>query len=1657
MLTRSQTRENQRLTRNQRKQLKLKPRFFVLQDAKDRQAQPNRPDGMEEVKIIPISYGRPAMTKRKKPDLPHSEVSEPVPKKARNSNITILRTKRTTITGVFNRLNLEYDITVPGLTVREGIKLYRMKHSFNFDDSKWLNSSPVADAEPDHNDDLFQFFVSLVERLSQDFEGQKGYVQLDMKLKDGGEGWTKDNLGWYDVLSKEAYEEMPYKMMRRYINWFNYVTDIQKDTELYVIDKDNREPDHSREGYFTLQAKMIIDPSGEGWTKDLASIDLPGAIYPIENNKAGFEAKCFQLSLLYFFLKQNGVTQNLARNLYKPSTIKAIDQLCKDVQPPFKPDESGGVPVGQIGRFEALLGVRILVHVIRETEDHEYKLQDKPYYRGADGLTWTGYGLKLAKGETYHLKLGGPLNIVMIVRQDGTNHYCPITSIVSLFGHFRRKRYKDYCYTCYNPLEKPHNNGICPLLDRAEKRKKAVSKPKAKCEDCDKEWEVEENAVREDGKRVRCRACEGVQGKPRFLRSNGAYFRRRPIKTKDDTVRCNYCQTEMIPNEFPAHECYVPVPRPKELLKPSGVLDIETELDENNNCRVIVIKLKYLSRRLKHLAPQAYEAELAEAYRQVSEQRGQEGIKKGHRSVKEYEAECKDEVDLVNYKYHQSRFVNGGIITFEANQMDKFVDFMFSPEHEDFCWYAHNGGRFDALLVIRNILIHRSNQFKAQYTTKSDTGRDVTEYNTPSQRISIAIMSRHNRILQATVKKGYGNGQMSFNLLDSVNYFPTTLRALPGMFNFGIKADELRNPLNFWNIRDRLVADTQEVKLKEVYEGLDFSNLDPTMCTKTWYPHSLEKDYNKAELPKMTSYGIRDMGLDEVAEFINWYEEERKRFGEGEHQQHFAKTKDMVMRTYCDRDVQVLWLTLFLFHRLCYTDTEQHIIGNVTFSQFNRDTFLNKFVGGRKVLPLPTIVERQNTSKKEAAWLASLQVQGLIPHFVYTFKDGSKASLDGFSYGSSSKGENNTAYLFHGCYYHGCLRCHPKDRDQYRENLHKSHRVAYDQTMELERKLKEEGVHVISKWEHEVVEITDYELLNEYKRLLPIDQFESNMGGLCTQNVFYAWVDGKVWAIMYVDANSMYPYQMADKTFPSKPTRIVKFKGPKHYHHVMFQAKTYNGLVHCKILPARTGVPNLVVRTGAQNAATHCYTCAIMERDGLLTSKDYKCKHNEDERAHVITAPCIEVYAAIAHGDRILEVYEINHSDEMEYIFRDYINHVYDKRKEAKRAGNKGMDQFYKLVMNALSGKLGQRMYNWAMEILFSDQEIFEVLRNPKVDPDTRSVEDIYCNENKNIIASTVSYELKENETGCRTKSSPLILAYITAYSRCMIREFHRVCLENQDIAYPLYSDTDSVILAYKVSALDTLKGKLKERGLLFDDDKLGGFKSELHDPKKFFSGVGFATEFVCSAKKEYCLRNHLFKCPKEEFKGDSEDFQEFKRAGKDWVVCFDKEEEDFKFEVDFDDIASVRSFLDRFKKRDEILTLKGFQKCYQTLSKLHFKTFYEHVVARHLLKEEDKNGVNVPQGQKFTVSTRTTNIKIQGTSKDWRFNSTDCVMGKKVSVDNGNFVYIPAIKFGYKEGHKNRPPALFDLSLIDTKKYQNMDIVSVKDPVPSSKTSQPV
>jgi hypothetical protein len=153
-------------------------------------------------------------------------------------------------------------------------------------------------------------------------------------------------------------------------------------------------------------------------------------------------------------------------------------------------------------------------------------------------------------------------------------------------------------------------------------------------------------------------------------------------------------------------------------------------------------------------------------------------------------------------------------------------------------------------------------------------------------------------------------------------------------------------------------------------------------------------------------------------------------------------------------------------------------------------------------------------------------------------------------------------------------------------------------------------------------------------------------------------------------------------------------------------------------------------------------------------------------------------------------------------LFTDYVNALYRKRREAISNGNTALSLSYKLLLNGLYGKFGERKSEWTPKRV-----------SDRLEDGVEYVGDLDTKEMKKTIHyGGLQYEYTKAEGAAH--SFPLISAFATSYLRVkLVRAMERVGRHNW-----IYCDTDSLYV--------TDEGRRLMSDMI-DNEKIGRWKVE--------------------------------------------------------------------------------------------------------------------------------------------------------------------------------------------------------------------------------------
>lgn len=685
---------------------------------------------------------------------------------------------------------------------------------------------------------------------------------------------------------------------------------------------------------------------------------------------------------------------------------------------------------------------------------------------------------------------------------------------------------------------------------------------------------------------------------------------------------------------------------------------------------------------------------------------------------------------------------------------------------------AHNGRAFDHQFILHFIL---------------------TQTN-----IKPELIMRGTKIILMQIK--------NIKFIDSLNYFPMSLGALPKAFDL------------------------------------------PPVYKKGYFPHLFNTKANEnyvGPLPPINFYTPNTMKPDERESFLKWYEEHKNDI--------FDMKKDIV--DYCISDVKILTETCIKFRKLMIDKcsvcpfTEATTIASACNLVFRRKYMKEETLG---IMPKKGYRNIDNQSKIAIQWILWEEKQRDIN--ISHAANGREIVLRGVRVDGYCR-ETNQVFEFHGCFFHG-HNCMKFNRDKFLDNEFDTLNIRYEKTLAKTRRLQDFGFDVIEMWECDfrnnkkaLLDTCNNPLLN----LLPLNPRDAFYGGR-TENIrsYYACKKGE--KIKYIDVCSLYPWVNKYGKFPIKhPEIIVGEECNKK------DITKIDGFIKCKILPPQNLYhPVLPMKQNNKLIFSLCRLCSEE-----MNQND--CLHNEEERALTGTWVIDEIILAIKKEYRIIQIYEIWHYQTVQYdnslksegLFTNMINDFVgmkqqasgwpnnciteeDKQQYIKKyqekenislkydhiTKNTGLRSLAKLMLNSFWGKFGQRDNQSRTSIIKTPEEFFTMLTNPCID--TLHVQPI----NEDTIA--VTWEYKEEAATPLPYGNVPIAAYTTAQARIKLYSYLDRLHDRV-----LYNDTDSVIYISREGEWDPPTGEF-----------LGDMTDELTD----FGEGSYITEFVSGGPKNYAF-----------------------------------------------------------------------------------------------------------------------------------------------------------------------------------------------------------
>ncbi|XP_054283566.1 uncharacterized protein LOC129000629 [Macrosteles quadrilineatus] len=575
----------------------------------------------------------------------------------------------------------------------------------------------------------------------------------------------------------------------------------------------------------------------------------------------------------------------------------------------------------------------------------------------------------------------------------------------------------------------------------------------------------------------------------------------------------------------------------------------------------------------------------------------------------------------------------------------------------------------------------------------------------------------------------------------------------------------------------------------------------PPEKKKGYFPHlfnTLENQNYVGPMPAKEFYCPESMFEKSHKDFENWYNNQVA------NRVTFDFKKEIL--EYCISDVDILAQACLKFR-------------SIFLEECNVDPFLEAVT----IASACNLAFRRNFLKKNTI--------GIVPKNGYRLTDAQSAiALQWLSWEEEKRGvriehagrgkevkingmkvdgyDGQNIYEFQGCYFHGCPKCFPYDRElALKEDPSDSLHLRYERT---KTKIAKLGDNVVQMWECEFRKLKKTENLKHLEKLpilnnLPLNPRQAFFGGRTgNAKTYHKCAEGET--IEYVDVCSLYPWVCKYGKYPvDHPTIYV---GDRECRQ---RGLNVEGLLKCKVLPPRDLYhPVLPAKMNDKLMFVLCATCG----DGQIQSD---CDHESGDRALIGTWTMDEVRKAVEKGYVVLDMYELWEYKVATYenggLFTDFINKFLKMKQEAsgfpgwcetdedknkyiddyfKKEGvqlekdkivkNGGLRSLAKLMLNSFWGKFGQRENQTKATIVRDPKTLFKMLTSPEIDVNRVQI------VNDEVVV--VSWEYIDEVGEPLQNVNVVVAAYTTAQARLKLYE-HLDALGGQ----VLYYDTDSVFL----------------------------------------------------------------------------------------------------------------------------------------------------------------------------------------------------------------------------------------------------------------------
>ena len=320
-----------------------------------------------------------------------------------------------------------------------------------------------------------------------------------------------------------------------------------------------------------------------------------------------------------------------------------------------------------------------------------------------------------------------------------------------------------------------------------------------------------------------------------------------------------------------------------------------------------------------------------------------------------------------------------------------------------------------------------------------------------------------------------------------------------------------------------------------------------TELKKGYFPHKFNIPTHQMYVgivPALDYYMPETMSVEGKQALEKWHQEQREKEVVFDFQQELV--------AYCKSDVRLLKQGCLTFKRLFEAQAGFNPFDHITIaSACNKDLRMNRMIPNSIASePVRGWKNKINQSKVAIEWLTWCQKQTqTIQHADNAGEyciPGTNLYVDGFDV------TTNTIYEFHGCYWHGCPRCHPNRHEKHLRHFDRSMQDVYETTQQRTQTLRAQGYTVVEMWEYDWIHLkrTSPDIRTFVAHLQfskdPLNPRDAFCGGRTNAVKLYHHVTSTQ-KIHHIDVTSLYPWVNKTSVYPKRAS-YLHFTTGSHRH-----------------------------------------------------------------------------------------------------------------------------------------------------------------------------------------------------------------------------------------------------------------------------------------------------------------------------------------------------------------------------------------------------------------------------------------------------------------------------------------------------------------------------